>query len=86
MTRYSEERKQPVLAKLLPPHNLSIQALSAQEGILVPTLDAWRKQAPAPGRCLPDGDASSPVSWASRDKFAAVVGISRAKLMCYTVG
>jgi len=73
MTRYSEERKQAVLAKLLPPHNLSIQALAEQEGISVPTLYAWRKRARAQGRCLPDSDVTGPASWPSRDKFAAVV-------------
>lgn len=73
MARYSEERKQAVLAKLLPPHNLSVQALAEQERISVPTLYKWRKEARAQGRCLPDSDADGSASWSSRDQFAAVV-------------
>lgn len=73
MTRYSEERKLAVLAKMLPPHNQSIRALAKQEGISEPTLYGWRKKARVQGRCLPDSNAGGPSSWASRDKFAAVV-------------
>ena len=53
--RYSEERKEAVLAKLLPPHNRTIAELAEEEGISTATLYAWRRQArgegsPAPAR------------------------------------
>jgi len=54
MPRYSEERRQAVVAKLLPPHNLSPQVLAEREGISLGTVYTWRKQARAEGRCLPD--------------------------------
>jgi transposase-like protein len=70
--RYSEERKEAVLRKMLPPHNRSLKALAAEEGISEATLYNWRRQARAQGRLLPDGDAS-PQGWSASDKFAAVV-------------
>ena len=45
--RYSEERKEAVLAKLLPPHNRTIAELAEEEGISTATLYAWRRQARA---------------------------------------
>ena len=54
--RYSPERKEAVLKKMLPPHNRSIRELAEEEGISEATLYAWRKAARAEGRLLPDGD------------------------------
>lgn len=73
MARYSDERKQAVVAKLLPPYNLSPQAVSEQEGIALGTLYKWRREAREQGTCLPDADAAGPAGWSARDKFAAVV-------------
>ncbi|MDN3520706.1 transposase [Halomonas ramblicola] len=42
MPRYSEERRQAVVAKLLPPHNLTAQEVAEQEGISVATIYKWR--------------------------------------------
>jgi transposase-like protein len=44
MPRYSPERKEALLRKLLPPHNVSVAELARQEGISDVTLYAWRKQ------------------------------------------
>ena len=70
--RYSPERKEAVLRKMLPPHNRSIPELAEEEGISEATLYNWRKAARAEGRLLPDGD-QSPEGWSAADKFAAVV-------------
>lgn len=70
--KYPPERKQAVIAKMLPPHNKSIAELARQERISVPTLYSWRKEARRSGRLLPDGD-TSPSGWSSADKFAAVL-------------
>lgn len=43
--RYSAERKEVVLKKMLPPENRTINALAREEGICEATLYAWRKQA-----------------------------------------
>jgi transposase-like protein len=69
---YSIERRESVLKKMLPPNNLSIAALSKEEGISDATLYLWRKQAREQGRLMPDSD-TTPNGWTSRDKFAAVM-------------
>jgi transposase-like protein len=70
--RYSEERKEAVLRKMLPPHNRPLSELAAEEGISEVTLYLWRRKARAQGRLLPDADAG-PEGWSAGDKFAAVV-------------
>jgi len=70
--RYSPERKEAVLRKMMPPHNRSIKQLAQQEGISEATLFIWRRQARERGLLLPDGD-SGPEGWTARDKFAAVL-------------
>ena len=70
--RYSAERKEAVLKKMLPPNNPSIRELSKEEGISEATLYNWRNAARAEGRLLPDGD-QPPAGWTAADKFAAVV-------------
>jgi len=70
--RYTPERKEAVLRKMLPPHNRSIPELAEEEGISEATLYNWRKAARAEGRLLPDGE-QSPEGWSTADKFAAVV-------------
>lgn len=70
--RYSRERKEAVIKKMLPPENKSIPEISREEGISEPTLYLWRNAARATGRLLPDADRT-PEGWSSTDKFAAVV-------------
>ncbi len=70
--KYSTERKEAVLRKMMPPHNKSISQLAKEEGISEPTLYNWRNEARRKGILLPDGD-SSPEGWTARDKFAAVL-------------
>ena len=70
--RYSPERKESVLRKMMAPHNRPIKQLAQEEGISEATLFNWRKQAREKGLLLPDGD-SGPNGWSARDKFAAVL-------------
>lgn len=70
---YSKQRKESVLAKMLPPINVSVAQLSKQEGISQATLYLWRKSARAQGRLMPDSDHNNPEQWSSQDKFAAVL-------------
>lgn len=70
--KYSPERREAVLKKMMPPGNKTISRLAAEEGISEATLVNWRKQAREKGLLLPDGN-NGPEAWCSRDKFAAVV-------------
>ena len=40
--RYSPERKEAVLRKMMPPHNRSVRELAREEGISEATLYNWR--------------------------------------------
>jgi transposase-like protein len=53
MPRYGPERKEALLRKLLPPHNLSIAQLAKKKGISDVTFCAWLKQAKAGGAAVP---------------------------------
>ncbi len=69
--RYSTERKEAVLKKMLP-KNRSIWEIAVEEGISMAALYNWRKAARAEGRLLPDGDQTA-TGWTAADKFVAVV-------------
>jgi transposase-like protein len=86
--RYPKERKEAVLKKMLPPHNMTVPALAIEEGISEATLYNWRTGARAQGRLMPDGD-TSPAGWNAADKFAAVletVALNEAELSAYCRG
>lgn len=70
--KYTEQRRESVLAKMLPPRSVSIAQLSEEEGISQATLYLWRKAARAQGRLMPHND-DTPEGWSSQDKFAAVL-------------
>jgi transposase-like protein len=70
--RYSPERKEAVLKKMMPPHNRTIKQLALEAGISEATLYNWRQEARSKGILMPDGD-SGPTGWNARDKFAAVM-------------
>lgn len=69
---YSNERREAILQKMLPPHNKSIPELAKEEGISEATLYNWRQQARTAGRLLPNSDTTVE-GWSSRDKFHAVL-------------
>lgn len=70
--RYSEERKAAVLAKLSPPHSMTVAALARQEGISDQTLYNWRTQAREEGRPVPGSKAKSD-QWSAEAKLATVI-------------
>ena len=43
--KYSQERKQAVLARLAPPHQRTVKDVATEEGISPATLYHWRQQA-----------------------------------------
>jgi len=72
MMKYSLERKESVLKKLLPPSNRSIDSVSEEERICTATLYNWRKAARKQGRLMPDNDKNTD-DWSSEEKFAVVL-------------
>ena len=69
---YSQERKEAVLKKMLPPNNQPIAEIAKAEGISDATLYHWRAQARNAGRLMPNTD-NTPTGWSSKEKFAAVM-------------
>ena len=77
MKRYSSERKEAVIQKMMPPSNTSISALSIETGITEATLYNWRKQAKNKGLAVP-GDGKNAENWSSSVYTrAALGGVSR---------
>lgn len=72
MPRYSEERKQMILSKLLPPLNMSVAQVARNEGIGLQTLYNWRDKAKQQGRPVP-GNKSTPDQWSAEAKLATVI-------------
>ena len=72
MKRYSDERRESVLKKLLPPHNRSVREVAKEEGISEPTLYEWRAQAKREGVAVP-GNVTTSEQWSAQAKFAVVV-------------
>lgn len=71
MPKYSTERKESVLSKLLTSDSGSISELAKAEGISQQTLYAWRNQARQSGLFMPN--QQSPNRWDKNTKFAAVL-------------
>ena len=69
---YSQELKDAMLRRMLPPNNESITRISREEGISEQTLRNWRDQARRNGYATPGTDAA-PDDWSTRDKFLVVV-------------
>jgi transposase-like protein len=72
MARYSAERKEAVLKKLLPPHNISVAALAKEEGISDQTLYNWRTKIKQQGQPVP-GNKPTSEQWSSEAKLAVVI-------------
>ncbi len=72
MKRYSVERKESVMRKMMPPDNIPIPRLAEETGISDVTLYNWRKQARVEGIAVP-ADGKNPEKWSSEDKFAIVL-------------
>ena len=86
MPRFSDERKEAVLNRLLPPYNMTVSALAKMEGISEATLYNWRKQARLRGRVVPGPKPSNTDQWSAEAKLATVIetaSLSEAQLNEY---
>ena len=72
MPRYSEERKQQILNKLLPPSNMTVAEVARTEGISEQTLYNWREKAKQQGRAVP-GSKPTSEQWSAEAKLATVI-------------
>jgi transposase-like protein len=72
---YSSERKNAVLAKLLPPYNRSVPDVAKEEGISEGTLYNWRSEVRKSGKPVPNNEENS-YHWSAEAKFAVVLETS----------
>ena len=70
--QYSDELKNALLRRMLPPNNESITKIAREEGIAEQTLRNWRDKARADGIAAPGIDATAD-KWSTQDKFLIVV-------------
>ncbi len=59
MPKYSVERREAVLSKLLSSNSQSFAEISREEGISVQTLYDWRNKARRSGVLMPNSDSSN---------------------------
>lgn len=71
MTRYSQELKDQIARRMMPPNSQPVAAISRETGICAPTLYAWKKQFRNEGHILPS-TPSAPDRWDAKAKLAAV--------------
>ena len=69
---YSQELKEAMLRRMLPPNNESITKISKEEGISEQTLRNWRDKARKEGYATPGTDAA-PDKWNTQDTFLIVM-------------
>ena len=72
MRHYSDEFKEQVVRKMMPPNAQSVAQVHRDTGISEPTLYAWRNRYRAEGYVVP-ADQSNPESWRGEDKLAVVI-------------
>lgn len=70
--RYSNEMKEAIVKRMMPPNNEAISHISEETGITEATLYKWRKEARAAGNAAP-GDGQGSEQWSSEDKFLIVM-------------
>lgn len=72
MPRYSNEFKEQVVRKMMPPNAQSVARVHGEPGIFEPTLYAWRNRFRAEGQVVP-ADPSNPESWSGENKLAVMI-------------
>ncbi len=72
MTRYSDEFKESVIQKMMPPNNMPVSQLVRDTGISDVTLYTWRKKAVSKGVPVP-GDGKNPDQWTPENKLAVII-------------
>jgi transposase len=70
--RYSEEFKEAIIKKMMPPQPVSVPQLSRDTGVSDVTLYKWRKQYRNQGVAVPANNKKSE-DWTAEDKLAVVI-------------
>ena len=71
MARYSEEFKESIIQKMMPPNNVPVSQLVRDTGISDATLYTWRKKALSQGIPVP-GNGKNPDQWTPENQLAVI--------------
>jgi transposase-like protein len=72
MPRYSEEFKEQIVRKMMPPNAQSVAQISRDTGVSEQALYNWRNQYRHEGKAVP-ADPSNPENWSGANKLAVVI-------------
>lgn len=72
MPRYTEEFKEQIVRKMMPPNAMSVAQVSRDSGITGTTLYNWRNKFRNEGNAVP-ADPSNPDNWNGENKLAVVI-------------
>ncbi len=70
--RYSEEFKESVIKKMMPPNSVAVSKIAQDTGVSDVTLYKWRNTFRNRGLAVP-GDKQAPENWTAADKLAVVI-------------
>jgi transposase-like protein len=76
VNRYSAERKEAILRRMMPPENKPVSELAKENGISEQTLYTWRRNLKSQGVPVP-GNGKNAEEWSSADKFGVVLETAR---------
>jgi transposase len=76
VNRYSAERKEAILRRMMPPENKALSELAKENGISEQTLYTWRRNLKSQGVPVP-GNGKNAEEWSSADKFGVVLETAR---------
>ena len=72
MPKYSDEFKEQVVRKMMPPNAMSVAQVSRDTGVSDVTLYNWRNRLRREGNAVP-AVPSNPVNWSGENKLAVVI-------------
>ena len=72
MPNYTEEFREEIVKKMMPPNPSSLAALYEETGVSKPTLRAWRNKYREEGKAVP-ADPANPESWSGENKLSVVI-------------
>src|SRR5690625_7317984 len=72
MARYSDETRERMVRKMVPPHNRIVASVRRATGISAPTVYAWKRRFQEHGYVIPK-KAGAAVGWGGKARLAAIV-------------
>lgn len=85
MPRYSEDFREQMVRKMMPPNAQSVAQVSRDSGVSEPTLYQWRDRYRKQGEAVP-ADPANPENWSGANKLATIIesaGLNEEELSAY---